>query len=78
MAGMLEFAVNLQLNAAHGEQEQPCFRSSGPEETADPELPLPDVRSFRSCQRIFYAFVIHGESPARPESTKLGEESSIV
>jgi hypothetical protein len=27
-------------------------------------LPIPDPRRFRSCQRIFYALVIHGESPA--------------
>lgn len=74
--GVPELAVNLQLNAAHREQEQSRFRSSRPDEVTDPELPVPDPRSFRSCQRIFYTFVIHRESPHTPtELTELGGQS---
>src|SRR6476620_10368468 len=77
--GMLEFAINLQLNAAHGEQEKPCFRPSRPDEIADPELPFPDPRRFRLCQRIFYALVVHRESPAcRPASTGRLRKSSVL
>ena len=61
---MLEFTVDLQLHAAHGEQEKPCFRPPRSGEIADAELPSPDPRRFRPRQRIFYAFVIHEESPA--------------
>src|SRR4030088_2625766 len=64
--GMFELAVNPQLDAAHGKQEQPSFRSSRPDEVADPELPVPDARGFRLGQPVFYALMVHGESPARP------------
>jgi hypothetical protein len=60
LSGMLELKVDLQLNATHGQQRKPCFRSSRLHEIADPELPFPDLRRFRSRKRIFYAFVIHG------------------
>src|SRR5437879_3516301 len=61
VSGMLELTVDLQLNATDGEQRKACFRSARLHEIADLELPLPDIRRFRSRERIFYAFVIHGE-----------------
>jgi hypothetical protein len=62
-SGLLELTIDLQLNATDRQQGQPCFRCSRLHETADPELPFPDVRRFRSRERIFDAFVIHGEKP---------------
>ena len=44
---MFELPIDLQLDAAHGEQEQPRLGPSRPHEVADPELPLPDARRDR-------------------------------
>ena len=59
-----ELTVDLQLDAAHGEQKKSRLGPSRPHEVADPELPFPDARRLRPGQRIFYAFVVHGDSPA--------------
>jgi hypothetical protein len=80
MSGMLELTVDLQLNPTDRKQGKRRFRSSRLHEIADPELPLPDPRRFRSRQQIFHAFVIHGEVPAcrlPPAPTEVEPKSSI-
>jgi hypothetical protein len=40
---VLQFAIDPQLDAAHGQQEKPCLGLSRPDQVADPKLPLPEA-----------------------------------
>jgi hypothetical protein len=42
--GLLEFAVDPQLNPADGQQPDVCFGLAGLDCVAGPELPLPNAR----------------------------------
>src|SRR3954454_3685425 len=75
---VLQFAIDPQLDTAHGQQEKPCLGLSRPDQVADPKLPLPEPRGFRPGQRIFHAFVIHGNLPLPSAITGVELRSSGV
>src|SRR5260221_8597007 len=76
-SGMFELTVDLQLDAAHGEQQKPRLGPSRSHEVADTELPFPDARRLRPGQRIFYALVIHGHSRMPPAPMQMEPKSSL-
>jgi hypothetical protein len=77
--GILELAVNSQLNAADRQQIDSCFRLARLDGLADPELPFPDPRHGRHRERVFDAPVIHGKPPfpILPDITLAQTASSI-
>src|SRR5690242_15754583 len=75
---VLEFVIDPQLDAARSQQQKPSLGLSGPDQVADPKLPLPEPRSFRPGQRVFYAFVIHGNLPLPSAVTGVELRSSAV
>jgi hypothetical protein len=77
VCGLLEFAVNAQLNAANCQQIDPRFRLAGLDLVADPELPLPDARRSRNGNGIFYTPVMHGESPAALSAFMLSTDGAF-
>jgi hypothetical protein len=73
---MLEFAINSQLNATHGQQPKPRFSLSRSDQFADPELPLPDTGQFGSGDGIFNALVNHGIPPEIHKLTPMEQRCS--
>lgn len=56
--GLVEGAVNAELDAADGQQVDPGFGFAGLDLVADPELPFPDARSRCRHDGIFDAPVV--------------------
>src|SRR4051794_39444208 len=71
----LEFAANPLLDPPNSQERN----SAGLEFVADLELRFPDPRRCRLRQRVFYASVDHGESPAamRHIRTRRGRVSHL-